>query len=284
MYAAVDIGGTKTLIAVFDATGKLLEQQKFPTPKNYEEFLSEVSVSVAKLSTDDFQAAGVAIPGKVDRKHGRGLVFGNLPWENVPIQADMERILKCPVVVENDANLAGLSEALYVKHEYNKVLYVTVSTGIGGGYITDGMINPTFEDAEIGQILLEHEGKLQRWEDFASGRAIVAKFGKKAFEIEDPQDWYIISRNIAIGLIDLIATLTPEAIVLGGGVGGNLPKFKNRLVEQLKIYENPMITVPPILEAKHPEEAVIYGCYELAKIQHHKRHEQARAHHADLTR
>lgn len=265
MYTAVDVGGTKTLIAVFDDDGKLQEQIKFPTPDNYDRFIRELADNVEKLSTKDFRAVGFAIPAKVDRKNGVGLAFGNLSWENIPVQADAEKLFHAPAVIENDANLAGLSEAIELKDKYSKVLYVTVSTGIGGGYIKDRVIHPDFEDTEIGQILLEHDGHLKRWEDFASGKAIVAKFGKPASKIDDPQVWYIIARNIAIGLIDLVATMTPDVIVIGGGVGNHFDKFKDRLLEDLKIYENPMLSIPPIIKAVRAEEAVIYGCYHLAR-------------------
>jgi predicted NBD/HSP70 family sugar kinase len=270
MYAAIDVGGTKTLLAVFDENGVITEQIKFQTPHVYEDFLKELAVNVDKLTTKDFSAATIAIPGKVDRKHGIGIAFGNLPWKNVPVQQDVEKLIKCPTLLENDANLAGLSEALEVHDTYKKVLYVTVSTGIGGGLISDGVIDPAFADAEIGHLLLEHGGKLQRWEEFASGSAIVRRLGKKASEITDERDWYAVARNIAIGMIDLIATLTPEAIVIGGGVGTHLLKYKDRLEEQLKIYENPLLTIPPILPAKRPEEAVVYGCYELARMKYGK--------------
>jgi predicted NBD/HSP70 family sugar kinase len=264
MYAAIDIGGTKTLVAVFDAKGKVVEQIKFPTPQDYDDFSAELAKTVANLSTKEFQAFGVAAPGRIDREHGVVVAFGNLPWTNVPILADTEKILKAPGVLENDTKLAALSEALAQK-KYRKVLYVTISTGIGGGLITDGVIDTDFSSNEIGQMLMEHHGSLKRWEDFASGKAIVAHFGKKASEITDKQDWYIIARNIAIGLNAVIAALTPEVIIIGGGVGTHLPKFKDRLDEQLKIYETPMFSIPPIIQAKRPEEAVIYGCYELVK-------------------
>jgi len=266
MYAAIDVGGTKTLIAVFSENGEIKEQSRFETPKDYEAFIAELAGNVAKLSTSNFKAGCVAIPGMVDRKHGVGLAFGNLPWTNVSIQADAEKILHAPVLVENDANLAALSEAREVKR-YSKVLYVTVSTGIGSGFIIDGNLSPYFQDAEVGHLLLEHGGKLQRWQEFASGKAIVKRFGKKASEIpqDDNDTWYAIARNIAVGLIDLIATLTPDAIVLGGGVGSHYDKFIDRLNEQLKIYDNPLVTIPPILKAKRTEEAVIYGCYEHTK-------------------
>lgn len=272
MYAAIDIGGTKTLVAVFDDAKNIVEQHKFPTNHDYELFKIDLAKTVAELSTSDFLRAVVAIPGKVDRKHGYGLAFGNLPWENIHIQKDVEHMVHCPVLVENDANLAGLGEAIEIE-DYKKlrVLYITVSTGIGGGYVSNGKIDPKFEDAEIGHMKLEHKDRLIDWEDFASGSAIYAKYGKKASEIEDPQAWYVISRNLAVGILNVIATMTPDIIVIGGGVGSHFDKFEGRLKESLKLYENPMLTIPPIIKAKRPEEAVIFGCYEFAKQHEHSK-------------
>ena len=70
MYITVDIGGTKTLIAVFDDLGTIVEQTKFSTPVDYEAFLQELASNVEKLSTADFAYGCVALPGQVDRKHG----------------------------------------------------------------------------------------------------------------------------------------------------------------------------------------------------------------------
>jgi len=271
MYGAVDIGGTKTLVTVFTNSGKIIEQNKFPTPKDYQDFRGKLASIVANMTTQDFQRTVVAAPGMIDRKRGIGLRFGNLPWENVPIEEDVEKVFSCPVRVENDANLAALSEALSVKDRFTKVLYITVSTGIGGGIVINGRINPHFQDIEPGQMTLENQGRFEQWEDFASGSAIVKRFGKRASEITDPQTWYIIARNIAVGLNTLIATLDPQVIIIGGGVGSYFEKYSDRLEEQLKIYEHPMTPVPPIIKAKRPEEAVVYGCYELAKSLDKKR-------------
>jgi glucokinase len=65
MYVGVDIGGSKTLIAVLDDDGVIVEQVKFPTPEGYDAFLNEVSKTLSDLRTKDFRAAGVAVPGKI---------------------------------------------------------------------------------------------------------------------------------------------------------------------------------------------------------------------------
>lgn len=265
MYLAIDVGGTKTLLACFDAEGKVAEEIKFPTPGTYEEFLGELGKNNAALKTKTFTTGAIAIPARIDRLAGVGMSFPNLPWENIPIKKDIETLFGCPVVLENDTKTAAIYEASLVKHEFRKVLYVTISTGIGMGLIIDGRLDPDFADMEVGGMLLEHEGSLQRWEDFASGKALSQKFGKKIKDITDPGQLYIIARNIAIGLIDVIATTTPEVVIIGGGVGAHFDKFGEHLIEELRIYTNPMLVLPQVRGAQNAEEAVIYGCYKLAR-------------------
>jgi predicted NBD/HSP70 family sugar kinase len=264
MYLGIDVGGTKTLVAAVNNKGVITEELRFPTPQNYHEFLKELAANIAKLSVKDFKSCGIGIPGVIDHKHGVGVTFSHLTWNDVAVQADVEHIVKCPVALENDAKLAGLSEAMLVKDE-SRVLYVTVSTGIGIGYIVDQHIVPELAGNEGGQMLLEHKGKYQRWEDFASGSAIVKQFGKPMFEIHDQATLRIIARNIAIGMIDLIAVLTPDVIVIGGSIGTHYDKYKDYLIEYLEKYDNPMIALPQIKAAERPEKAVIYGCYDIAR-------------------
>ncbi len=205
------------------------------------------------------------MPGRLDREHGRVYALGNLPWKNEPIEAETEKIIGAPVVIENDSKLAALSEAKLIAGEFEKVLFVTISTGISAGLIVNGVIDHSLQDSESGHMLLEHDGKLEQWEKFASGKTIVAKYGKLAEEINDPEAWQSIAHNIAVGVIDLIAVIQPEVIVFGGGVGAHFDKFEAYLKEELKSYEMPLVPIPPLRKAQHPEEAVIYGCYELAK-------------------
>lgn len=264
MYLGIDIGGTKTLVASLDDSGVIQQEVRFPTPKIYRDFLEKLKETVANLSTNNFVAVGVGAPGKINRKDGVGVAFGNLPWHDVDIMADIQTFVDRPVVVENDANLAGLSEAMLLK-EYQKVLYVTVSTGIGTGFIVNQQIEPNVADSEGGHIMLEHDGKLEAWEDFASGRAIVKRFGKQASDIDDAHTWKVIAHDIALGLIDLTALLQPQVIVLGGGVNTHFDKFGEYLKIYLEQYANPLVTTPEIRVAARPEQAVIYGCFDLAK-------------------
>lgn len=274
MYLAIDIGGTKTLLAVFSGTGKLLESLRFETPKDYPEFLSELKKTYKKLGhKQDLKACVAGAPGRIDRQKMSVVAFGNLNWENVAIGKAIEDMCGIPATLENDANLAGLSEAILIQHAYKKVLYVTISTGIGGIVIIDGVIEPEYADMEFGHMMFEHDEKLQHWQDFASGKAIFNKYGKRASDIPatDTGTWYAISRNIALGLTGVIANLTPEVIIIGGGVGTHFDKYADRLHEELMLYGTKLVSVPPLRQAIRSEEAVIYGCYELARQLEHKK-------------
>lgn len=272
MYLAIDIGGTKTLVAALTNEGVITERVKFPTPDEYKDFLVALAENFDQLKTKEFIACGLAAPGQIDREKGVVIAFGNRPWRNVPLLADVKRIVDCPTIVENDANLAGLSEAMLVKDKYNHVLYVTVSTGIGTGIIVNQRIDPTFADSEGGHILLEHDDKLMRWEDFASGRAIAKRYGKMAKDIHDDATWKHIARDLATGVMALLAIVQPEVVIIGGGVGSYTERYQKHLIDELKRYEMPVVPIPPIIGAKRPEDAVVYGCYDLAKMTYGKTH------------
>lgn len=264
MYAGIDIGGTKTLVAALDDNGIIQQKIRFETPKNYDFWIHELRFAVHKLEHKDFRAAGVGMPGKPDR-HGRGEWFGNLDWRNVPIQNDVEKFLHCPIVLENDAKLAALSEAMLLKDSFNKVLYVTVSTGIGYGLVVNQTIDDALSNRGGTDILVEHNGKIMPWEGFASGRAIVKRYGKPAHDITDKKTWQFIARDLTKGLIELIAVTEPEVIVFGGSVGVYFDRFGQLLHEELEKYRTPLVTLPQLRGAQRPEEAVLFGCYDLAK-------------------
>lgn len=265
MYLGVDVGGTKTLVAVLNDDGVIVEQAKFPTPKDYEDFLEQLAATLKAFETRDFRAGGAGIPGRLDREHGRALNFGNLPWRSLPVQDDLEKLAGCPFVIENDAKMAGLSEAMLLKDKFERVLYITVSTGIGLALIDKGVIDVNIGDSGGRALMLPHKGKLMPWEEFVSGRAIVERFGKRAADINDDKTWRIISHDLAQGLIHLIAITDPDVIVLGGGVGTHFEKFKSLLKAELEKYQLPMVSTPALVKAQRPEQAVIYGCYDLAK-------------------
>lgn len=264
MYLGIDIGGTKTLLATLNEHGEIVESRKIPTLTDYRHFLLEVRHVLAHFEHKDWQAAALGIAVTIfDREREIARRFGNLPWQDIHIQADFEKLLGCPVMVENDAKLASLSEAMMLKDEFRRVLYVTISTGIGYGLTVNGQIDPNIGDGGGRTMLMQHRGKLAPWESFASGRAIVERYGKRAEAIHDETTWRAIVRDLTYGFLELIAMTQPEVVVVGGSVGNYFERYGTYLTEGLVTHETPMLQIPPLRKAARPEEAVIYGCYDL---------------------
>lgn len=263
----VDIGASKTLIAAFTEDGQIKHEVRLPTPKRYDRFLDEFAKTVKKeFASYGFRTAACSIPGLVDRKTGTGIDFGNLPWHRVPIKADLSKLLDVPVEVENDTKLAGLSEARELHDKYKKVLYLTLSTGIGSALVSDDHISKDLADSEAGQMIINFDGRLRRWEDFGSGRAFFKRYGKQASDVADPAVWRDFTPSVAQGLGQLLAVIQPDVVIIGGGLGAHFERFGHFLREELESrYKAKLVDIPPILKAKRPEEAVIYGCYELIK-------------------
>lgn len=259
MIVAVDTGGTKTLVAVFDTEGKIVAKQKFPTPVDVTDYITELKATIDELiDMGSITRLSVALPGTI--VDGHMVWAGNLGWHDTNMKALLADHYSCPIIVENDANLAGLAETKALSDTPRVSLYITVSTGIGTGVITDNKINPYFSTAEPGYMPIEHDGEFEYWEKFASGKAILSEYGKLASEIEDETTWRTISRNIAKGLMPLCAVACPDVVIVGGGVGTHFEKFAPHLRETMQQHLLPQ-HMPTIIQAAHPEEAVIYGCY-----------------------
>lgn len=261
MITAVDIGATKTLVAQFDKTLQPVNEIRFETPKDQIDFfhlLVETLQRFSKITT-----IVIGAPGIID-SNGIILRCGNLPWKNFDLRKVVSQQFQCPVLIENDARLAGLAEVNFLNPVPPLGVYLTISTGIGSGVISHGKIIEGLR-SEPGHMVFNFNGGWQAWEDFASGSAIKEQFGRFAKDITDPNDWQKIAHHLSIGLSALIPTLQPDIIIFGGGVGQYVDSFDHFLTEQLKKQLPSFISLPPIIKAKHPQEAVLFGCYHYAQ-------------------
>lgn len=261
MIVVVDTGGTKTLISSFNEKGEVIKSSKFPTPKVQADY---ITVLQEKLRTDyssqPVEALVIALPGMV--KNGVALWCNNLKWKNFEAQKAFDNTFgDAPVLIENDANLAGLAEAHALNPIPSSVLYVTISTGIGTGFITDGRIDPGLRLSEGGRALVEFEGEVREWESFASGRAIRETFRQYARDITDQSTWQNIADRISRGFLAMIPVIQPDVVVIGGSIGTFFPKYSHYLKSILKTKLPPHIPCPQFIQASHPEEAVVYGGY-----------------------
>jgi glucokinase len=262
MYLCVDIGGTKTVVALVNARGRILHMVRFATAFDQKQFFSTLVQEIrASFSMEGVRVIAVAMPGPVEQN--KALWLGNLPWVNFDIAAELTEVFNLPVVVENDANLAGLAEGARF---HGLTVYLTFSTGIGGGVVQRGRVEAARRIYEPGHEKYEWNGQLMEWEDFASAKAVAEHFGKLTSQISDAADWQEISRRIAVGLHSVISSLRPDRIVFGGPLGRALNKYKRYLKKELQEQLSPGVKMPKLSVAKFDGgRSVIYGCYMYAR-------------------
>jgi glucokinase len=262
MLVTVDTGGTKTLVARFGQDGVAGEIIKFSTPKNQNEYVALLRETLqANFSDTPVEAVVVALPGII--KNGVAVWCNNLGWKDFDAHTALEGVLgdDTPVLIENDANLGGLAETRILSPIPVSTLYVTISTGIGTGVITNGQIDPGLRHSEGGRALIEFKGQVREWEDFASGKAIRETFGKYARDITDEHTWEQIADRISRGFLAIVPIIQPDTIIIGGSIGTYFRHYGKQLEAILRDKLPPHIPCPHFKQADHPEQAVIYGCY-----------------------
>jgi glucokinase len=257
----IDIGGTKLAAGVVDATGRILARGEVPTlaAEGLEPVLRRIValgrslLGAPEAARDPVRRIGVGCAGPVDVRAGKVFNPPNLPgWNEVALIERIQTDLGLPAVLENDANAAGLGEFRYgAGRGARSLVYLTVSTGIGGGIVLDGRVWHGFQDAagEIGHITVMADGPLcgcgnrgcleavasgtsiarRAREALAAGRqsrlgtvqgitaahvTVLAQEGD-ALAVEL---WAETIRYLGIGVAAAINFLAPERVVLGGGV------------------------------------------------------------------
>lgn len=180
----VDIGGTKVAAGVVDERGTIVATTHRYTPADDVSRIEDAIVAaVGELTSKyDVEAVGIGAAGFIDAQRSTVMFSPNLAWRDEPLQASLERRLRLPVVVENDANAAAWAEVRFgAGRRFDHVVTVTVGTGIGGGIVVNGqLLRGQFgAAAEIGHVTVVPDGRrcgcgLQGcWEQYASGRALV---------------------------------------------------------------------------------------------------------------
>lgn len=268
MYIAVDIGGTKTLVALLDESQSIVKKERFPTNPDYPLFRDQLFATITTLAPDmsEILAIGVAVPGVLDYDTEHVRAFGNLPWKDCPIKHELVTKFNKPTAIDNDGNMGALGEAvLGAGKGYDVVAYITISTGIGTGFVHNSEIDPTLAKSEAGMMHFKHDGQNMLWEKFASGKAFVERFGAQGKDIDDPAIWHEYAQDIAIGFGCIIALIQPDVIVIGGSMGVHIEKYRSFLLDALQEVRSPLTPLPQIVQAKDSEQAVIYGCYEAAR-------------------
>ncbi len=231
IYIGLDIGGTKLMAAAADTEGRSLEVIRAATPPGLDDGLRELDRMTQKLAAGrQILAIGAAIGGPLDWRTGVVSPLHQPEWRGVPLKERMEARWGCPFHVDVDTNVAAIAEYLAVDPRPASLLYVTVSTGVGGGLITEGKL---FRGADGGHPEIGHQsvnyrcahpervhcecGAADCLEALVSGNGIRRIYGKPAEQLDD-SEWKEVGYNLGQGLRNVAALYCPAEIVLGGGV------------------------------------------------------------------
>ena len=276
---AIDIGGTKVSLALFQNSQIRLRQTRATWREGGRAWMLDQIVSIAKgwRRGIEFERCGVGFGGPVDFAQQRVAVSNVVAdWNGFPLASYLHDELSIPTVIDNDANLGGLGEAVHgAGAGCDPLFYVTLSTGIGGGLITNGRVfrgADTFA-GEIGHIPVCPDGPrcgcgangcLER---MCSGFWIEHDHGKTAKELlADPAFVRRYVVNLAHGLKSAILLLNPARVVIGGGISKAadalfLP-LREELKRQITAWSRARIDVVP---AALGDDSVLYGALVIAQ-------------------
>ncbi|WP_428358292.1 ROK family protein [Leptodesmis sp.] len=243
----IDLGGTAIKLGRFTQDGTCLQTLRIPTPQPATPKAVLVAMAAAIAEIDPQRKAiaiGVGTPGPADAAGRIARVAINLSgWQDVPLADWLEAKTGRPTVIANDANCAGLGEAwLGAGRWYRNLILLTLGTGVGGAIILDGklFVGHHGTAGELGLITLNpdgppcNSGNQGSLEQYVSVQAIRRRTGMEPDELGamalagDPKAlefWQQYGRDLGAGLASLIYVLTPEAIVIGGGVSASADFF-----------------------------------------------------------
>lgn len=263
MYLIIDIGGTKTLIALFNPRGHIIKKFKFKTPSSKNEFLGILKSALIPFSDAYAKKVSqivIAVPGLVQQNIA--VKFGNRPWKNLDLARELKNLFNAPITLINDADLATIYESTFHR---GRTLYLTFSTGIGGGIAERGKLAKNSTSVEPGHIRYIFEGKNLEWEDIASCAAIGTSYNTIATSVRGQAAYLDIAFRVALGLPHLIQRYHPDTIVIGGPLARQFPNIKVALRANIRKFLPRTKKLPRITPAKRPTESVIYGGYTYAK-------------------
>lgn len=262
----VDLGKKRTIVATSDLSGRLLEQQEFPTNRNFSKTISQVIDAARyfiKKHNGSIEGIGISLPGLVESWNGNVLLIPHLDWHRPEIVKKIEEATGLPVKVENDTNAAALAELWLGRPEISNVrdfILVLIDNGIGTGVVFDGQlyrgkggIAGEFGHMTIGSgaPIACAAGNYDCWEAFASERSAIARYAKlvgntngkhkKTFvqlvEMALKGDENAIqalketAHYIGIGISNLVQGLSPEVTIVAGTIVQAWDLIKDDLIK-----------------------------------------------------
>ena len=287
-YVGIDLGGTNVRIAKVDDDGRIVQDVIAPShglegPEKIEENILDL---LKQFDLTDVKSIGLAIPGPVDGERNVITQATNIPGcEGYPFAANMQQETGIPVFLDNDANAAGLAEAvLGAGRGYHEVYFLTHSTGIGGALVIDGKVISGHKGyaGEVANVIVDPDAKqypvyahLNRGgvESVASGTAIgligkelIGEKGDSARKVfllagegNEVAEAIVdkMSKDFATCLAAISAICAPDCFVIGGGCSHSSAIYFSKVREYFRSMAHEGMRDVPILKAQLSEPGVL---------------------------
>ncbi len=238
LLAGIEGGGTKFVCAIGTSDGDILAETRFPTTSPAEtlaqavDFIKEQVQSLGPLAAIGIASFGPLDPQPASARYGHILATPKPGWTDADIVGSFRTAFAVPIGFDTDVNGAALSEYRWgAGAGCDPLLYLTVGTGIGGGALVNGKLLHGFLHPEMGHLPLPHDWAKDPFEGvcpfhgdcfegLASGVAMEKRWGRRADQLPDDHPaWELEAHYIALALASYIYILSPQRIIIGGGVG-----------------------------------------------------------------
>lgn len=249
----IDLGGTNLKVALLDLRYKIVDKRVLGTQRFFKKeiLIRVIADSINRIIQDNklkranILGIGLGLPGPIDVQKGIVHFFPNIPgWKEVNLKDILEKKLKLPVFLDNDANLMSLAEQkLGAARGFKNVVCLTLGTGVGGGIIIDATLyrGSTFASGEIGHLPLNEKGPrcncggIACLETYIGNNRIIKEakklFGRRVLPEELSrlaknknrkaiELWSRIGGHLGVALSGIVNLLNPDVIVIGGGIAG----------------------------------------------------------------
>ena len=255
----IDVGGTNTRVALINDEYKIVERVQFSTDTQNPQVTLEKINNVIKGFGQKIEGIGISCPGPLDLIHGIILETPNLPgWHYFHLTEELQNITGIKVQLQNDANLAGLAEAVIgAGAGKSHVQFLTISTGVGAGFCIDGKIYQGSKGfaQEVANCIVWKNGpshgvlKSGSIASIASGTAITTRAKNLGLEVVHAGDVYDLAQEgneLAIQIMEdayeylsnfisiLYGVLDPDLFVLSGSVALKIPGFIEEIEKRVK--------------------------------------------------
>ncbi len=275
MYVLFDIGGTKTRVAISSDLETLGEIRKFPTPATAKEGVAAMEAAIRELTDKPIRGMaggirGTLSPDKTGIVHDAGATLTG--WIDQPFAAELAKKFKTHVLLENDTATVGLGEVRFgAGRGYDIVVYHTVSTGVGGVKLEQGIIDQYSTGFEPGHQILDIDHTIlgeditPTLENLVSGAAVKERMGVEPYEIPQSDTlWDQLAFFLAHGLRNTILYWSPDVIVLGGSMIVGDPRiFLNDIIRHTNEVLGDVAPIPLILDAELGDDGGLYGAMAL---------------------